>query len=47
MWSSRPAAFWMAVRKQSLSANDGAGSVGSKYNQEFSHPAGVMDVASW
>ena len=45
--SSQTAAFWTAVREQSYSANDGAGSAGSKYNQEFSHSAAVMDVASW
>lgn len=36
-----------AVFKQSFSASDRVGSEGSKYNQEFSHPVVVMDVASW
>lgn len=36
-----------AVCKQSFSASDRVGSEGSKYNQEFSHPAVVMDMASW
>lgn len=36
-----------AVRKQSFSASDRVGSEGSKYNQEFSHPVVVMDMARW
>lgn len=47
VWSSRPAPFRRAVCEQSFSANDGVGSVGTKYNQEFYHPAAVTDMARW